>query len=443
MSARRSDWGDAERLELPNGLVVLWQRTARVPVVAIAAAVDAGAAADPPGKAGLATATVELLRTRTTTRDEESLALAFADLGATLRAARGQDWVDVSTQVLARDFEKGLGLIADVLRRPAFAPEKLERIRRELHAERRSGRTRAEELLVEAFYAIVYAGHPYATPINGTDATSDAIGREDVVRFHAESFAPQRTTFAVGGDVDGGRVEEAFERAFGDWRAAVPAGTSASPGARTSAAGRPGIFFVHKDDQTQAHVRIGHPIVPRNDPDFDRLLVANYILGGAGLASRIADSVRTRGGLAYSAGSFFVPRRLGGPFAASAQTKSGTCVRAIELTRAEIERIRSEPFPEADLETARAQYAGSLPFRLETNAHKAGALLEGALFGLGPDHLRQEIETIGGLAPEEVRQAAERHFAPERATVVVAGERGALLDALSALGPVREEEVPA
>jgi zinc protease len=187
---------------------------------------------------------------------------------------------------------------------------------------------------------------------------------------------------------------------------------------------------------------MGHPAIPRAHPDFDALLVANYVLGGAGLSSRIAETVRTRNGLAYAAGSFLVPRRLAGPFAAVAQTRSETCVRAIELVRAEIERVRSEPLPEEDLDTARRQFAGSLPFRLETVGHKAGALLEAALYDLGPRHLERQIERVSALAPEEVRAAARAHLAPEQATIVVVGERAALFERLRALGEVMEVPPP-
>jgi zinc protease len=445
VTAAFEPFGEARRLVFPSGLRVLYQRTARLPVVAIAAAIEAGSAADPPGRAGLATLTVELLRTGTEAHDEEALAGAFADLGTSLRAERGQDWVDVSTQALARDFERCLFLVAEVVRRPTFAAEKLERVRRELFAEKNSSRARAEDILIETFYRAVYAGHPYETPLNGTEASLAALDREAVWAFHARTYVPARTVLAIVGDVDEKRCARAVEEAFGDWESPACAGSDGSSSAPPLFGARPAgarVFFVHKPDQKQAHVRIGHALVPRAHEDWDRLILANHILGGAGLASRIADIVRTKNGLAYSAGSFLVPRRLAGPFAASAQTKSESCVRAIELMLGEIERLRAEPLPEADLEVSRSYFLGSLPFRLETNGHKAGALLEAELYGLGPDHLRRQIESIRALTAGEVRDAARRRLDPAAATIVVVGERERVLSALEALGPVKEEPLP-
>jgi zinc protease len=395
---------------------------AKLPTVAVAIQARAGSAFDPPGRAGLATAVLETLRCGTASLDEEALAARFADLGASLGVSRGPDCVGVGTTVLARDLERALALLAEVALRPSFPLEKLERTRRELLAEKASAAARAEELLVEAFYAALYGGgHPYELPMNGTPATLAAIGREDVLRLHAERWRPESLTLAVVGDVEGARVRAAVEACLGGARAAAPL-----PGAGLSAAAprpRPRLVIVDKPDQTQAHVRVGLPAIARADPDFDALALANVVLGGGGLASRITDVVRTRNGLAYSAGSVVVSRVLPAPFAAVAQTRIETAARAVELILAEVERIGTEPIPEDELSRARALFTGALPFRLETNAQKAGALLEGAAYSLGPDHLRRQIERVQALTAAEVREAARRRLRPAEMTIVAVGPR--------------------
>ena len=45
-----------------------------------------------------------------------------------------------------------------------------------------------------------------------------------------------------------------------------------------------------------------------DDPDYPALLVGNFILGGGGLSSRIADRLRQKGGLSYTAMSMFASR---------------------------------------------------------------------------------------------------------------------------------------
>ncbi|HVY62472.1 MAG TPA: pitrilysin family protein, partial [Planctomycetota bacterium] len=360
-----------------------------------------------------------------------------------LGASRGPDAAALATTLLARDFEAGLDLVAEVLRRPAFAPEKLERVRRELLAEKASAASRAEDLLIEHFYRAAFAGSPYELPLGGTEETLRAISRDDVVRFHAACYRPDTVALAIVGDLDGARVRAAVERALGDWRA--PAGDKNSSLSLSSlpnenrtgnplpASIPPGrLVLVDKPDQTQAHIRVGAPSLPRSHPGWNALSVANVILGGAGLASRVTDVVRTRNGLAYSAATVLVPRREGGPFAAIAQTKSASAGRAIALMLEELERIRREPVGAEELARAKALFAGALPFRLETNAQKAGALLDGDLHGLGPDHLRRQIAEVERLAPADILAVAREHIRPAAMTVAVVAARAEVETQLAA-----------
>ena len=62
---------------------------------------------------------------------------------------------------------------------------------------------------------------------------------------------------------------------------------------------KPGVFFIEKDDVTQAQVRIGHLGTEVSDtPDYYALHVMNEVFGG-GFASRLFSTVRSEKGLAY------------------------------------------------------------------------------------------------------------------------------------------------
>src|SRR6202008_3289803 len=71
----------------------------------------------------------------------------------------------------------------------------------------------------------------------------------------------------------------------------------------------------------QAHILIGQPGLARNDPDYFPLWVGNYVLGGGGFSSRLAEQVRQRRGLSYSVYSFFLPYQRPGPFQIGLQTR--------------------------------------------------------------------------------------------------------------------------
>ncbi len=434
----------ARRLALPNGLTVVYQRTTKVPTVALEVAVRAGSAYDLPGKAGLANLVALSLRTGTARRDEESLARAVASLGASLRVDRGADWAFLSTTVLASDLERGLELLAEVAREPAFADDKVARVRREVLASKASERAEPEVLAAEAFYRELYDGHPYSWPTSGTTRAVAALTPEDARAFHDACYTPSRIVVAAAGEMDADRFVRAVERLFGDaggngrgrGTGVAEDGVAEPPAPRREREKGPSVVLVDKPDQTQAFVRLGDLALARGDGDFDALLLGNYILGGAGLVSRISQEVRTRRGLAYTAYSALIERRKRAPFVAYTFTKNESAAGAVEVIIAEVERLRREPVPDDELAGAKSQFAGSLPFKLETNAQKAWAGLTALIYGLGPDHLERQIERLRAFTAEDVRRAAERHLNPASPLIVAVAPR-ALAPAFERFGPVR------
>jgi len=437
-------WGEARRWEAPGGPVVLYLRTAKLPTVAIAVQSRGGSAEDPPGKAGLATLALDCLRTGTTSLDEDAIAARFGDLGASLGGARGADSASIGTTVLARDFEEAVALLADVARRPAFAEEKVERAKDELLAEKASAASRPDELLIDGFYRALYAGHPYEAPINGTVETIPGLTRADLAAFHATHWRPRALTIAIVGDVAPERVRAAILRHFTEGAEAAPA-TPAPARATPPAppASRPRIVVIDKPDQSQAHIRAGLPSIGRGDHDHDALALASVVLGSGGLASRIPDIVRTKNGLAYSAGSALIQRALPAPFVVSAQTQLSTAARALELMLAEVTRMRTEPVADDELARAKSLFAGALPFRTETNAQKAGVLLEAELFALGPDHLRRQIERVKALTAEDLRAVFARRVDAAGMSIVVVGPRILMEAALARFAAAPPPETPA
>ena len=118
-----------QKLALSNGIPVLFIERHRVPLVQVSVVVKAGAAADPRGKAGLANLTAEMLDRGAGGRSALELSDAVDHLGADLSAGAGWDQTLVGLNVPSPRLGEALPLLADVVRRPAFRPEELERVR--------------------------------------------------------------------------------------------------------------------------------------------------------------------------------------------------------------------------------------------------------------------------------------------------------------------------
>src|SRR5262249_57105487 len=111
------------RAILDNGLRLVISEYHELPLVEFYVMVGAGAAQDPPGKAGLATLTADTLHRGAGSLSAEALARAVDALGGRLAAVAGTEASMVTGEFLAKDFTAGLDLLRHGLLDPPFAPD--------------------------------------------------------------------------------------------------------------------------------------------------------------------------------------------------------------------------------------------------------------------------------------------------------------------------------
>ena len=413
---------------LPNGLRVLYVARSDLPIVH-ATLVTRGGSSDAPADAvELAAFTVDLLDEGAGGRGALELASEIELLGASLRVNAGWDGVFVDLSVLRPRLPEALAIMSDVVARPDFPPEEVERKREQRLTDLARARDEARTIASNAFFALVYgAGNPYGR-LATTEATA-AITRDQMVAYHSTFFRPNVSTLVLVGDVSADRDHETVERAFGAWeRGDVPA--ASVPDA--PATGPTTIYLIDKPGAAQSEIRIGHPGVARTDADYFRVIVMNTILGGS-FTSRLNSNLREEHGYTYGAGSRYSMRWGAGPFQASAAVVSDKTDSAVVEFFRELERIRSEPVPEPELDRARNYVALGFPRRFETTGGTAGQIAELTVYGLDTGWLEEYVPATLAVTSEEVMETAALHVQPANAVVVVVGDRTSVEPALRAL----------
>ena len=114
---------------LPNGMQVIVVMHHEQPEVTMRLIVRAGGAYDPPGKGGTASLVAALLNQGTATRSANEIADAIDSIGGALDTSAGSDVTSATVLVMKDSFDVGMNMLADVIRRPAFSPEEIERQR--------------------------------------------------------------------------------------------------------------------------------------------------------------------------------------------------------------------------------------------------------------------------------------------------------------------------
>lgn len=411
------------RTELCNGLLVLVSENHDSQAVVIRGYLWAGSAGETPEQAGLANLTAGMLMRGTEHRSFSEINRQLESVGAQLGFSTGVHTVGFSGKALAEDLDLLLGVLSDVLQRPAFPVEELEKLRGQIITglQRRGHDTRRMARLT--FDALLYPGHPYGRSVLGYEDTVVGLSRGDV-QNHWSCYAPEGAVIAVVGAVRASEAVHEVEQALSEWRPHRPdeapflAGRRVPDPAPLSERQRQTIVI---DGKTQSDLILGWPGLARTAPDYMSANLANTILGVFGMMGRLGKNVRDAQGLAYYAYSQLQAGIGAGPWAALAGVAPEDVDRAVQSILDEIRRLRDEPLPPQDLLDSQSFLTGSMPLRLETNEGVAANLLGMERHQLGLDYLERYAGLVNAVTAQDVQEVVQKYLDPEIYALAVAG----------------------
>jgi len=400
-----------------NGMTVLVLEQHFLPIVEIHALIKTGSAQDPPDKAGLANLVASLLDEGTTTRTSKQLAEQIDFVGGSLEVKASEDFTTASARVLKKDVDLGFTLLADILQHPAFHKQEFDRIRTQILGEMASDNDDPSHVAMKAFNQLVFHGHPYRWPLQGTEESLGKIAPADVSNFYLKEYVPGQVILTVVGDVTAEQATGLVQTHFGSWKkAAIPVRNAKKPAPIEKKA----VQLIEKD-LTQSSIVLGHGGISRTNPDFYAVTVMNYILGAGGFSSRLMESIRDKQGLAYGIMSHFDARLMPGSFWINLQTRSETTNQAITGVLAELKSIRENPVSDQELAEAKSFLMGSFPLRLDSTAKLAQVLAQVEFYGLGFEYFSQYPKWIERVTKEDVQRVAKQYVDPQRYALVVVG----------------------
>ncbi len=403
---------------LPNGLTVLMQRNASVPVASFEFYVPAGQLVE--AKPGLALMTGDLLDEGAGERSAAQIADTLDFLGATL----GTGATGARAHCLSKDADAVLDLLADVVLRPRFEESDVEKVRQSQLSEIAADDDNPAAVGRKAFLKLIYGSHPYGRPALGDAASVKAITRQEIVDHHGKWFAPDRAVLAVVGDFDPDAMLAGVKRRFGDWKAV---GAERPPLPEVKPLAATVTISAAMEGKTQSNVYIGNVGIRRTDPDYAAQLVLDHVLGTApGFSDRLSKDLRDEQGLAYTVYAN-ATRSAGeepGTFTAFIACLGDDLPKAKEGVLGHIRRIRTEPVTDQELADAKSYLLGSQVFQYETSGQLAAKLVELQRFGLGFDYPAKFPAMVGAVTKEDVLRAAKAHLQPDQCAIVVSGYVG-------------------
>ena len=334
---------------------------------------------------------------------------------------------------LSRYFPRVLELMADAALNPNFLQEEFEKEKEKLIEGIKSDENSVPAAARRVENLITYGkNHPSGEFIR--EETVKNVQLEDVKRFYTKNFTPQNAYLVIIGDVDFKTVKKQVTKLFKSWKGNLVKGES-FPTAKNASSLE--INFIEMPNAVQSEVSVDFTTeIKKTDADYFPVILANNILGGGGQA-RLFLNLREDKGYTYGAySSISTNKYRRSRMRAFASVRNAvTDSSVVELVK-EIEKIRTVPVSQAELDQAKAKYVGDFVLALERPSTIAQYALSILTEGLPSDFYTTYLQKINAVSIEDIQRVTQKYFHLNNARIFVTGKGSEVLENLEKAAPL-------
>ena len=321
---------------------------------------------------------------------------------------------------------EALALVREILREPAFDEKEFE-----LLVEERLANIEAQQSEPNALAQLALnkhlnprpKGHPYYYPGSMEEAIEDlrATSVEDARAFWAEFAGAGNGALAIVGAFDAEEIIPLLEETFGDWVSSQPYERVPNDWVEIEATQRD----IETPDKANAIMLAALSLKMGDDHrDYPAMALANYMLGGGFLSSRLAVRIRQNEGLSYGVGSGFnaQPPHERSVFFAYAIYSPETADRVVQAFREEIDRVRADGFEEEEMVAAKRGYLDAAQNRRASDGVVAGNLVGNLRLDRTMEDIAKFEADVEALTVRKINAAVRRHLDPDKISIFRAGD---------------------
>jgi zinc protease len=405
-----------EMMTLPNGLTVVLSEDHSTPIVHLQLWYHVGSKNEKKGRTGFAHLFEHMMFKGSKNVAPEQHTSVIASVGGQSNAYTTDDETVFWETAPAQYLPLLLWLEAD--RMAALRIEKDTFVNeREVVKEERRMRVDNQPYgrLNEIIYENAFSVHPYKHPTIGSMADLEAASIEDVREFFESYYVPENATLVLVGDFEMAQARQLVTEYLG----------------RVPKAARPVPRDIPKEPPQTAERRItveapwplpavvvAHHVTYDGNPDSYPLHIASKVLSD-GQSSRIYQKLVYDKQLAVAA--FGGANLIEDPnlfFAVAIVQPGKTPEEAANALIAELERLKTEPISDHELQRTKNQFARDYILGRESNQQKAMQLAHAVVIHRDVTTADGEFEIFQNITAADVQRVARTYFKPETRLVI-------------------------
>lgn len=398
--------GQTEEISALDGKVHAYlMQEHSVPIVAVSFSFDkAGTAYEP--KIGAAMLLADVMTNGAGLYSRQELRDVMKEKGIHFGVSAGRDRLEFSFRYIKAFEDEALEIIKTILYQPLLSETDLALSRKQFSAARKRQQESPQFLLQKLVKEQFYAGHPYGRESIPADAVMEKVTREDIGAYLGAMRGKDNLKIGIAGDIDAHRAALMLERLFAD----LPDAAQVSALPEWKADFKAETRYDQADFSAQSFVLMVSKGIARLDKDFYPLYIADYILGGSGLNSRLNKAVREDGGLTYGIYSTLTHSDAIDLWQIYFSATPDNAETARKVTASVYADFYENGVTEAELMTAKKGLLASFNLRFASLSHIAAMLEQIQVQNLGIDFLQKRQSFVEDVQLEDVNAAIKKYL---------------------------------
>ena len=412
--------------ELDSGVRVVTEVLPSVRSIALGFWVRTGSRNETPEQAGISHFLEHLLFKGTDRFSSIEIDEIFDGMGAEINAGTGKETTSVYSRFLDQHLERAFDVMADMVLRPSYPDIDSERqvVCEEIAMYEDEPSDKVHDVLASA----VFGDHPLGRPVIGRAEVISSVPVPEIARYHDHRYNSDTLVLAAAGNIDHDNLVELAVAAQGDLPSAQNGQVDAPPPPEARR-------LFHQKETEQYHLCVGAPGLSRDDERRFVLRVLDTVLGGS-TSSRLFQEIREKRGLAYAVYSYQSHYVDSGQTAIYVGTRPENVQEAFEVIGQELDRIRTEPVTQAELERAKENVKGRTVLSMESPLARMNRLGSSLLMGIPLLTLDETLAKIDAVTLGDVSELAGELLTAERLCAAgVGGDEDVFRDAVGAVSP--------
>ncbi|UII21970.1 M16 family metallopeptidase [Fulvivirga ligni] len=362
-------------------------------------------------KPGTSMLCLYFLKEGTLSYNSREIANALAYYGAQLQVNPSFDAPSIGLLCLSKHIHQLLPYLKEILMSPVFPENEFDSLKRlhiqNLKTQQKKNNVQASKHFRNSLYG---NDNPYGKLITIEDLENVTI--QDIKEFYQLNL--QNFELLMSGDVAG--LLPVLESTFKDYQNSIadfkPFKDFKIQSTKT--------YSNAIDSSVQTSIRVGKRFIPKTNPDYHKVYIANHILGGY-FGSRLMKNIREDKGYTYGIYSSLVNLQYDSYLIIASDVIKESVEDSLYQINKEILDLKNNLITLDELDTVKQHLIGSFQSGITTPFSLISKFKNIHMYGLDYDFYENHISTIQSITLEDLKETYNQYFDESDMTTVSVG----------------------